>query len=48
MHSIPLLAVDATDVFDEIAAAKHQPRRGQMQAARGDVLAAYLSIGVEL
>lgn len=41
MRSIPLLAVDATDVFDEIAAAKHQPRRGRMQAARGEVLAAY-------
>ena len=41
MRSIPLLAVDAMDVFDEIAAAKHQPRRGRMQAARPRVLAAY-------
>lgn len=41
MRSIPLLAVDATDVFDEIAAAKHQPRRGRMQVARPEVLAAY-------
>lgn len=41
MRSIPLLAVDATDVFDEIAAAKHQPRRGRMQGARAEVLAAY-------
>lgn len=41
MRSIPLLAVDATDVFDEIAAAKHQPRRGRMQTARAEVLAAY-------
>lgn len=41
MRSIPLLAVDTTDVFDEIAAAKHEPRRGRMQAARGEVLAAY-------
>lgn len=41
MRSIPLLAVDATDVFDEIAAAKHQPRRGSMQTARTDILTAY-------
>lgn len=41
MRSIPLLAVDATEVFDEIAAAKRQPRRGRMQAARAEVLAAY-------
>lgn len=41
MRSIPLFAVDATDVFDDIAAAKYQPRRGQMQAARANVLAAY-------
>jgi hypothetical protein len=41
MRSIPLLAVDATDVFDEITAAKHQLRRERMQVARADVLAAY-------
>lgn len=41
MRSIPLLNVDATDVFDEIAAAKHQPRRSLMQAARVEILAAY-------
>lgn len=41
MRSIPLLAVDATDVFDGIAAAKHEPRRGRMRAARARVLAAY-------
>jgi len=41
MRSIPLLAVDATEVFDAIATAKHQPRRGRMRAARADVLAAY-------
>jgi hypothetical protein len=41
MRSIPLLAVDATDVFDEIAAVKHEPRRGRMRAARTEVLAAY-------
>ncbi|MBI1416594.1 MAG: hypothetical protein GC146_05155 [Limimaricola sp.] len=41
MRSIPMLAVDATDVFDEIAAAKLQPRRGLMRAARAEVLAAY-------
>lgn len=43
MRSIPLLAVDAMDVFDEIAAAKHQPRRRRMQGARAKVLAAYQS-----
>ncbi|MEW5768818.1 MAG: HNH endonuclease signature motif containing protein [Pseudomonadota bacterium] len=43
MRSIPLLAVDATDVFDAIAAAKRQPRRGLMRAARAEVLAAYQS-----
>lgn len=41
MRSIPLLAVDATDVFDEIAQAKRQPRRRRMEAARAKVLAAY-------
>ena len=41
MRSIPLFAVDATNVFDEIAAAKHQLRRRRMQAARTEVLAAY-------
>jgi len=41
MRSIPLLAVDATEVFDAIATGKHQPRRGRMRAARADVLAAY-------
>nr|WP_180164566.1 HNH endonuclease [Stenotrophomonas sp. SbOxS2]NYT97653.1 HNH endonuclease [Stenotrophomonas sp. SbOxS2] len=40
MRSIPLLAVDATNLFDEIAAAKRQPRRSRMQAARAKVLAA--------
>lgn len=41
MRSIPLLAVNATNVFDEIAAAKQQPRRRRIQAARTKVLAAY-------
>lgn len=41
MRSIPLLAVDATDVFDEIAAAKRQPRRGLMRAARAEVFDSY-------
>jgi hypothetical protein len=41
MRSIPLLAVDATGVFDEIAAAKRQPRRGLMRAARADVFTSY-------
>lgn len=41
MRSIPLLTVDATDVFDAIAAAKHQPRSGRMKAARAEVLSAY-------
>lgn len=42
MRSILPLPINATDVFDEIAAAKHQPRRRRMRAARADVLAAYL------
>ena len=41
MRSIQLLAVDATDVFDEIAAAKHHQRRARMHAARAEVLASY-------
>lgn len=41
MRSIPLLTVDATAVFDDIAAAKHQPRRRRLQAARSKVLSAY-------
>ena len=41
MRSIPLLAVDATAVFDDIAAAKRPPRRARMRAARPLVLAAY-------
>lgn len=41
MRSIPLLAADAVEVFDEIAAAKQQPRRQRMQAVRSKVLAAY-------
>lgn len=43
MRSIPLLNVDATDVFDEVAAAKHQPRRRLMQSARREILVAYQS-----
>ena len=45
MRSVPLLAVDATDVFDKIVAAKHQPRRRRMQAVRAQVLAAYQEYG---
>lgn len=41
MRSIPQLVVNATDVFDEISAAKRQPRRRLMRAARAEVLAAY-------
>ncbi len=41
MRSIPLLAVDATGVFDAIATAKHMPRRRRMRAARARVLEAY-------
>lgn len=41
MRSIPLLAVDATVVFDDIASAKRPPRRAHMRAARPLVLAAY-------
>lgn len=41
MRSIPLLAVQSISVFDEIAAAKHQPRQRRMLSARADVFAAY-------
>lgn len=41
MRSILPLTADAADIFDEIAAAKRQPRRGDMQAARVEILAAY-------
>lgn len=41
MRSVPLLAVDATDVFDAIATAKRSPRRAHMRAARTLVLEAY-------
>ncbi|RYF06236.1 MAG: HNH endonuclease [Oxalobacteraceae bacterium] len=41
MRSIPLLAVDATIVFDTIATAKHSPRKARMRAARPRVFAAY-------
>lgn len=43
MRSIPLVAVNALDVFDRIAAAKRQPRRGRIQAAREEIVAAYQS-----
>jgi len=41
MRLIPLPGVDATVIFDKIAAAKQQPRKGRMQEARTRVLAAY-------
>lgn len=41
MRSIPLLVIDATDVFDRIAKSKHQPRKRRMEAARSEVLTAY-------
>ncbi|CAJ8268761.1 Uncharacterised protein [Burkholderia pseudomallei] len=41
MRSIPLLAVDSTAVFDDIAAAKRAPRRGYMRTARPLILSAY-------
>jgi hypothetical protein len=41
MRSIPLLAVDDTATFDNIAAAKRQPRRSRLTAARHVVLDAY-------
>lgn len=41
MRLIPLLVVDATEVFDGIAAAKRDPRQALMQEARTKVLAAY-------
>lgn len=43
MRSILLLAVDAIEAFDEIAAAKHEPRRRRMRSARAKVLTAYQS-----
>lgn len=41
MRHIPELAVDDAQVYDEIAAAKRQPRRGLLQAVRATVLVAY-------
>ncbi|WP_439890041.1 HNH endonuclease [Ralstonia sp. 25C] len=41
MRSIPLLAIDATAVFDEIATAKRAPRGARMRVARPRILAAY-------
>lgn len=41
MRRVPLLAVDATVVFDAIATAKEPPRRARMRRARPVVLAAY-------
>ena len=41
MRSIPVLAVDATDLFNKIAAAKHQLRQERMREARAEVFAAY-------
>lgn len=41
MRSIPLLNVDPIAVFNDIATAKHPPRRARMRAARAEVLAAY-------
>lgn len=41
MRSIPLLVVDAVDVFDKIVAAKHEPQKNLMRMARAEILAAY-------
>src|SRR3954464_1818869 len=41
MRQVAPPAVDDEQVFDQIAAAKHEPRRGQLQAARAVVLSAY-------
>ena len=41
MRSIPQFATDATDMFDEIAAAKQRTRRRRMRAVRERVLLAY-------
>ncbi|GKS88659.1 hypothetical protein [Acidovorax sp. SUPP2539] len=41
MRSIPLLNVDPIAVFNDIATAKHPPRRARMRAARAEVLVAY-------
>ena len=41
MRQIPGLVVDDARVYDAIVAAKHQPRRGLLQAIRATVIAAY-------
>ena len=41
MRRVPLLAVDDARLFDDIAAAKQQPRRSRLQAARANVLVSY-------
>jgi hypothetical protein len=41
MRQLPELAVDDTQIFDDIAAAKRQPTRGCLQGIRPAVLAAY-------
>ncbi|WEZ84817.1 HNH endonuclease signature motif containing protein [Rhizobium sp. 32-5/1] len=43
MRSIPLLAVEAETIFDDIAAAKQKRRRVRMKAVRAKVLASYQS-----
>jgi hypothetical protein len=41
MRHVPPLLLDDAELFDGIAAAKRQPRRGYLLAVRGAVLAAY-------
>jgi hypothetical protein len=41
MRHAPLLAIDDAQLFDAVAAAKQQPRRGRMQAVRADILTSY-------
>jgi hypothetical protein len=41
MRSIPLLPIDANALLEEIAAAKHSPRRQLMNAIQEDIFSAY-------
>ena len=41
MRGVPALKIDDAQVFDDIAAAKHQPRRGQLHVIRSAIMVAY-------
>lgn len=43
MRQVPPPTIDDTELFDDIAAAKHGKRRAHLQAARANILAAYAS-----